>query len=144
MTLAIERNQTAGSVRHKRGWRADVPPGQRAKRSNNPLSPHDLTSPRGRRIADLFRSFSAALDNPPDLARQAHIAAAAELITLAEEVRLAAIQDPANADIDAIIRLENAADRAVRRLGIRPGASAPKTQTLADILDEHRRNEGAK
>jgi len=55
MSVAMERTSTVEPAQRGRGLLTNVPPRQRAKRSNNPLSAYDLTSIRGRRIADLLR-----------------------------------------------------------------------------------------
>jgi hypothetical protein len=110
---------------------------QRASRTNRPLHIHDLHSPRGRRIADLAGAYAEALGNPADIATQSEIVAAAELTTLAEEARALALANPATADLDAIVRVQGAADRAVRRLGVKPGAKRDTTPSLADIVARH-------
>ncbi len=142
MSLAIERNASVEPARRKRGLLTNVPPRQRAKRSNNPLSSYDLTSRRGRRIADLYRAYSESLGNPSGTGRQTEIVTAAELQVLAEEARAVALQSPGVADLDGIVRVQGAADRALRRLGIKPGA-APKGPSLADILARHNGGGGA-
>jgi hypothetical protein len=86
---------------------------------------------RGRRIADLVRAYLAALGDPADIERQSAVIAAAELAVLAEEARTAALKQGAAADLDQVVRVQGAADRALRRLGIRPGAE-PKVPSLAE------------
>lgn len=53
------------------------------------------------------------------------IVRAADLVVIAERARAAALRGD-DLDLGALTRLEGAADRAVRRLGIKPGANAPK------------------
>ncbi len=96
------------------------------------LSGLNMNTARGWRVADLASSYLNALGNPQDIGRQAAVIAAAELQTLAEEARTAALREPQAADLDAIVRTQGAADRALRRLGIK--ASAPKTPTLRETL----------
>ena len=139
MSLAIERTASVEPAQRKRGLLTNVPPRQRAKRSNNPLSSYDLTSQRGRRIADLYRSYASALGNPLDVGRQCEIVAAAEMQVIAEEARATALQNPAGAALDGVVRMQGAADRALRRLGIKPGAVADKTPTIAEIAARHRK-----
>jgi hypothetical protein len=134
MSLATERNASVEPAQRKRGLLTNVPPRQRAKRSNNPLSSYDLTSQRGRRIADLYRAYASALGNPLDVGRQCEIVTAAELQVLAEEARAAALENPAGAALDRVVRMQGAADRALRRLGIKPGAVAPDTRPLHQRL----------
>jgi hypothetical protein len=112
--------------------RTDVGPRQRARRTNNPLADIDTNTARGRRTADLVRAYLAILGNPAEIERQAAIIAAAELQTLAEEARTAALRDAGHADLDRVVRMQGAADRAVRRLGIKPGQ--PSTPSLVEHL----------
>jgi len=100
----------------------DLPSRQRARRTNDPLASIDMNTARGRRVADLVRAYLRSLGNPAGIEQQAAIIAAAELQVLAEEVRTTALRDAGHADLDQVIRLQGAADRAVRRLGIKPAA----------------------
>jgi hypothetical protein len=136
MTFA---NQTAN-----RTAAADIPPRrrslvgerpkqQRGRRTNDPLATVNLNTAQGRRVADLTRAYLAALGGPVEIDRQAAVVAAAELQVLAEEARAAALREGASADLDRVVRMQGAADRALRRLGIKPGAQ-PKTQSLAEYL----------
>jgi hypothetical protein len=60
---------------------------------------------------------------------------AAELTALAETLRTEALRNgPGAVDLVSLTRLEGSADRAVRRLGIKPGATGPKPPTLAEYL----------
>jgi hypothetical protein len=93
-----------------------------------------MNTARGRRIADLVRAYLSALGNPLDIERQAAAIAAAELQVLAEEARAAALKEGASADLDRVVRMQGAADRALRRLGIRPAAAGPAPPTLHDHL----------
>jgi hypothetical protein len=112
----------------------DAPPKrQRARRTNDPFAGLDKLTARGRRTADLVRAYLVALGNPDSIGRQAAAIAAAELQVLAEEARAAALRDGASADLDRVVRMQGAADRALKRLGIKP-AAAPKPPTLAEHL----------
>jgi hypothetical protein len=111
---------------------AELPKRQRARRTNDPLASLDTNTARGRRVADLVRAYLTALGNPGDVDRQAAVIAAAELQVLAEEARTAALKAPGSADLDQVVKIQGAADRAVRRLGIKPGA--PKGPTLQEHL----------
>ena len=109
---------------------AELPSRQRAKRTNNVLAGIDTNTARGRRIADLVRAYLQALGNPAEIERQAAVIAAAELQVLAEEARTVALRGAA--DLDQVIRLQGAADRATRKLGLdRQREPAPIT------MDEH-------
>jgi hypothetical protein len=111
----------------------DLPKRQRARRTNDPLANLDMNTSRGRRTADLVRAYLGALGHPADIERQAAVIAAAELQVLAEEARAAALKEGAAADLDRVVRVQGAADRAVRRLGIKPGG-APKPPSIKDYL----------
>jgi hypothetical protein len=95
----------------------------------------NLRTGRGRRVADLARSYLAALGHPSDIGRQAAIVGAAELVVLAEEARQAALASPHTADLDGLVRIEGAAGRAVRRLGIKPGEGVPKKSLLRALAE---------
>lgn len=78
----------------------------------------------GRRVRDLYRGLMAAIGNPGDTIMQAKVLHAAELAVAVEAQRLRAARGE-DVNLDALVRLSNAADRAVRRLGIRAALSAP-------------------
>jgi hypothetical protein len=138
MTMTTERNGSAPRSNRFRGFLVPDTGRQRARRTNQPFAAHDLKTARGRRIADLAGAYAAALGNPSDIGRQAEIVTAAELQVLAEETRALALANPAVADLDAIVRVQGAADRALRRLRIKPGAVADKTPTIHEIAARHR------
>jgi hypothetical protein len=74
------------------------------------------------------------MGNPTEAARQADALAAAELKVACEDARTGFLVGTGNlADIEQVVRLENLADRAVRKLGIKPGA-APAGPTLEQHL----------
>jgi hypothetical protein len=101
----------------------------RAAMTNDPLRVRaDGRTPQGKRIRDLFRAFQAAAGNGSDPATVASILAAAELTVAAEAARAALLAG--GGDIEQVVRLENLAARAVRRLGIK----APKPPTLGEHL----------
>ena len=80
----------------------------------------------GRRIRDLCEVFAQRLGGW-DVLNDMELAAvkrAAELMTLAEQARANALQG-CHIDPDMLIRLQGAADRAVRRLDIKAGKPAP-------------------
>jgi hypothetical protein len=116
------RSAAAGVPSSSRPRTAELPSRQRARRTNDPLAGLDLNTARGRRCGDFVRAYLQMLGNPADIERQAAVIAAAELQVLAEEARTTALRDAGHADLDQVIRLQGAADRAVRRLGIKPAA----------------------
>jgi hypothetical protein len=101
--------------------------------TNDPLSARtDRNTARGRRIADLFRGYMAALGNPSDAITQANILTAAELKVAAEDARKRLLNGE-GADVDGLVRLENLAHRAERKLGVKlqPRDATP---SLADYI----------
>lgn len=92
-----------------------------------------MNTARGRRIADLVRAYLTALGNPIEVERQAEVIAAAELQVLAEEARAAALKQ-GGGDLDQVIRVQGAADRAVRKLGIKRELSQTDEPVLAERL----------
>ena len=128
-----DRMANADVSRGRRAATADVPSSQRARRTNDPLAGVNLNTAIGRRVADLVRGYLDALGNPQDVGRQAEIIAAAELQVLAEEARTTALRDPLAADLDNLVRVQSVADRALRRLGIKPGAP-PKPPSLKEYI----------
>jgi hypothetical protein len=108
-----------------------LPKRQRARRTNDPLAGLDMNTARGRRTADLVRAYLAALGNPDGIECQAAAIAAAELQVLAEEARATALKEGATADLDRVVRMQGAADRALRRLGIKATSTAPPPPSLS-------------
>jgi hypothetical protein len=116
---------------HGRAVVVERPPRSRSATTNQPLRRANGNTATGRRVRDLYRAFLQHMGNPADTVTQSNALNAAELAVAVEQARLPAIRGEA-VDIDALVRLSNLADRAVRRLGIRPGkASVP---TLAEHL----------
>jgi hypothetical protein len=130
-------NRAATNASPPRQRPASVPlaPRQRARRTNDPLATIETNTARGRRIADLVRAYLKALGNPTDIERQAAVIAAGELQVLAEEARAAALKS-GSPDLDQVVRVQGAADRAVRRLGIKPGAAAPQLSMRERLIAE--------
>ncbi len=61
------------------------------------------------------------------------ITRAVDLVLIAERTRAEALRGGA-IDLSALTRIEGAADRAVRRLGIKAGANGSEAPTLVQIL----------
>jgi hypothetical protein len=95
----------------------------------------DGRSKPAKRAKELAASFVAQLgDAALDAATSAAVQKAAELVVVAEEIRAKALRGEA-VDFTALIKIENAARRAVADLGLdRKRPSAP-AMTLADYLD---------
>jgi hypothetical protein len=112
-----------------------LPSRQRARRTNDPLADINMNTARGRRTADLVRAYMRAAGNPKEPERQATVITAAELQVLAEEARAAALAGTGTVDLDQVIRVQGAADRAVRRLGIKPPVERSDGPTLDAYLN---------
>jgi hypothetical protein len=98
---------------------ADRPLTVRSRTTNKPLRGRvSGNSSAGRRVRDLYRGFMAGIGNPTDTITQARALHAAELCVAVEAQRLRACRGE-DVNLDALVRLSNAADRAVRRLGLR-------------------------
>jgi hypothetical protein len=111
---------------------ASAPLTSRAALTNDPLRKRaDGRTPQGRRIRDLFRAYSNSMGTPSDPGTQAAILAAAELVVAAECARAKVLGD--GGDVEQLIRLENLAARATRRLGVKPNSTS-KPPTLAEHL----------
>jgi hypothetical protein len=134
MTTHALRTVTADRSAPMRSTVAGLPPAQRARRTNDPFAGIRTNTACGRRIADLVRAYLLALGNPTEIDRQAEVIAAAELQVLAEEARSLALKQVGHADLDQVIRLQGAADRAVRKLGLPDRKREPEGPTLSDIL----------
>jgi hypothetical protein len=123
---------------------ADRPLTQRSRRTNDPLADANQTTATGRRIADLTRAFLAELGDPDDVTLQARAVAAAEMITLSEEARAAALKS-GGVDLDRldrVIRLEGAVARSVRALGLPDRRRGPAEPTLSDAWNDEDEPEG--
>jgi hypothetical protein len=137
---ALPRKERHPAVSASSGVRSlgpEVPSRQRARRTNDPFAGIETNTARGRRVADLVRAYLTALGNPTEVERQADAIAAAELQVLAEEARAAALKQ-GGGDLDQVIRVQGAADRAIRKLGL-DRKREPERQELDDWLREAER-----
>jgi hypothetical protein len=107
---------------------------RRAKTTNDPASRANLNTANGRRVADLYRSYLRAMGDPTDAVAQANVLAAAELKAAAEIARADLLAGKTT--IGDVVLLENTADRAVRRLDLRPPGSAAPGLTLHDVMNQ--------
>ena len=124
---------STNSARPRAAATAEPLPTRRAKITNDPMSVRvSLNTADGRRVADLYRSFLRAMGGPTDAVAQANVLAAAELTVATETARVQLLAG--KADVDQLVRLENLAARAVRRLGIKLGSGKPAVPKLAEYL----------
>jgi hypothetical protein len=128
----IEPIEAANEMLAARLTAAMPPETSRSRMTNRPLAGRANGNTReGRRLRDLFQSYIAALSNPSDPATQAAVLAAAELTVAAEAARARLLAG--DGDIDSVVRIENLAARALRRLNIKP-ASKPPVPSLREYL----------
>jgi hypothetical protein len=113
---------------------AERPAALRAKATNHPLYGRaSRNTAQGRRIGDLYDALLRAMGNPTDAVAQANALAAAELKVAAEDAR-AKLLAGGDIDPDQVVKLEGAAARAERKLGLKPGAAVAAPPTPAEYL----------
>jgi hypothetical protein len=93
--------------------------------TNNPAMRHGRTA-EGRRVRDLYAGYLAALGGPVDTPTLALILAAAEAVAIAEIARRDCLAGLTGTKAEVSIRLENMANRSLRRIGLAGVAKAPK------------------
>lgn len=81
-------------------------------------------------MRDLFTAYLIAMGHADDVSR-AQALAAAELMVAAENARTKLLAG--QGDIEQIVRLENLANRAVRRLGLKHSDATPQP-TIREVL----------
>jgi hypothetical protein len=96
---------------------AALPKRQRSATTNGPMRRISGNTAAGRRLRDLYGAFLQHMSNPAGTIAQANALNAAELTVAAENARAELLAGVG--DIEQIVRLENLANRAVRRLGLR-------------------------
>jgi hypothetical protein len=84
-----------------------------------------------RRRRELVNSYVQALGGRVSPVQMVEIERAASLTLLAQNMRAAALRGEA-IEISDLTRLEGTLDRAIRRLGIKPGATGAPVMTLHD------------
>jgi hypothetical protein len=114
----------------------DPHPMRRSRTTNDPTSRANQDTAAGRRLADLIRGFLAEMGNPRSPVAQADAIRAAELTVAAEDARAKLLAG--DGDANAVVRIENLATRAVRKLGIddRQRDAAKPKQSLSDYARE--------
>ena len=113
----------------------DLPPAQRSRVTNDPTSRHRGTTADARRVKDLFLSYLGRLGHPVDAATQAAVFAAADLAVTAEKTRAKVLAggDDRSA-LNELVRVQNMADRALRRLGLSTQSNTPRHVSLRERL----------
>jgi hypothetical protein len=107
------------------------PPIVRRSRVTNDITTRcNQSTASGRRLNDLLRDFLRQMGNPTTAGAQVMALEAAELVLMAEDARARLLAG--NGDADQVVRLQNLAHRAVRKLGIDQQRNAKPKQSLAD------------
>jgi hypothetical protein len=137
MTVEAQGSPARGSV--AKPAMSDHPV-RRHKRSNNLFAGILQNSHHGRRIIDLSREYLQQLGNPTSLTQQAAVFAAVQLL-----VTVLASMPPTMDQLDQLVRVEAAAGRALKRLGLDkpPQRKSAEHVTLEDIEREHASREAA-
>jgi hypothetical protein len=108
-----------------------IPRCQRSRVSNDVRRRHRGTTADGRRLRDLLLGFMDQLGNPVGVAVQSRVLAAAQLVLLVEKSAVKIIEE--GGDPNGLVQLQNAADRALRRLGL---STVPTEKTQPAPLRE--------
>jgi hypothetical protein len=128
------RAATNASPKRRGGAINGKPTHNRAATTNDPMRARtNGRTSAGRRVRDLYQALLNATGRIDDIAC-AQALAAAELVAAAENARTKLLAG--QGDIEQIVRLENLANRAVRRLGIQPGAAAPQLSMRDRLIAE--------
>jgi hypothetical protein len=102
--------------------------------TNNPVRARtNGRSAEGRRVRDLYKSFSATLGNPQDVGTQALVLAAAELVTAAERARRDHLDG--RLALTEVVRVENLAARALRRIKLDKPAETPRKSFIDKLVE---------
>jgi hypothetical protein len=109
-----------------------VPSCQRSRVTNDPMRRHRGKTAEARRVRDIYLSLMSAFGNPLDARAQMQVAAAAELMFASEQARAKLIDG--TGDVNQVVRLENAAARALRSLGLPDANAAPARVPLRERL----------
>jgi hypothetical protein len=105
----------------------------RSRITKHPSQRHGRSA-EARRVRDLYTFYSAQLGNPVDVGTQALILAASEAMAIAEITRASHIAG--KAELDAVVRAEGMAARALRRLGLNRAAPPAPRKSFAEKLAE--------
>jgi hypothetical protein len=111
-------------------------PANRSAATNRPASRWNLRTTNGRRCRDLYRGYLIQLGNPIDAPTVALVVAAAEAIVLAEVARQECLAGMNGLNAELMIRCENSAARALRRLGLNQAAPPSPQKSFSEKMAE--------
>jgi hypothetical protein len=97
------------------------------------ISDLDGRTRAARRARDLAAAFAADLGGTLTAAQRLAVDRAAALCALAEDARARRLAGDTTISLEDVVRVDNAAQRAVRMLGIKSGGK-PKTSNLNEYL----------
>lgn len=106
----------------------------RSRTTNAPADRLGRTA-EARRVRDLYAGYSKDLGAPTDVSTQALILACAEAMAVAEKARADYLAGR-SADLNGVIRAENTANRALKRLGLAKPSLAPRKSLLEKMTDK--------
>jgi len=131
---------TNASPKRRGGAINGKPTHNRSATTNNPMRARtNGRTSAGRRVRDLYKAYLAAMGRADDVGR-AQALAAAELMVAAENARTKLLAG--QGDIEQIVRLENLANRALRRLDLGAGAAPPPLTMRERLIAEAEAREG--
>lgn len=114
-------------------------PMRRSRVTNDAVANANQATAAGRRVADLYRAYANAMNNPACAIRQAAALAAAEHTQAAEAARVAL--RAGTGSTAEVARCERLAARAVAKLGLDQSISAPTS--IRDRLLREQQQRGA-
>jgi hypothetical protein len=107
-----------------------------AATTNDPTARWDLTTASGKRNRDLYKAFARQIGNPSDVATRALLIAAAEGVVIAETIRDKVMSGDRTVTINDLVRAENMANRALRRLKLDKAAPPGPKKSFAEKIAE--------
>jgi hypothetical protein len=102
-------------------------PGRRRKRRRKAL---DGRTRNGRRVKTLTAIYASALGPNLSAVQASDVARAARLMALSEDLQLRRLNGDEAIDVDALVRADSTARRAVRDLGLQPAREAEAARSV--------------
>jgi hypothetical protein len=141
--MSADRHGAAGLPPASRPRAAGLPPASsRSAATNRPSSRWNANTALGRRCRDLYKGYLRALNDPTDPPTTALALAAAESVVLAEMARRECLTGLTGITAEMLIRLENVANRSLRRIGLAKAGAKPAGPNLQEFLAA-RENKGS-
>jgi hypothetical protein len=117
----------------------------RSAATNRPSSRFNANTATGRRCRDLLKGYLRALGDPTDAPTMALAVAAAEGVVISELARTACLSagGMTGINIELMIRAENTANRALRRIGLAKASPKPAGPNLQEFLAAREKKAGS-